>query len=396
MSAIADDSTLPSDFRATDLRSPPPSPTARGIGLAAVFWGLYTILYGLLIARGQDVTLSRAVFSQLVANAFLALYSVPVWWLTVRRMQEWAGGWVLALHAGIAPLYAWAGLESYLLFYDVVFNVPLRTRLAEQYRWVFFANLAVYALQFAIYHLIQNVRRLQQNKQQAAELLARAREQEMAALKAQINPHFLFNTLNSISATLAHAPDEARTMISRLARLLRYALDSTDRDRVPLRSELDFVRRYLALEQHRFSDRLTATVDVSVADALLDTPVPPMILQPLVENALEHGIAPSETGGAVRVRVTSHDDRLRVAVTDTGVGLDDEVTPLSPDSRGRGLTNTSTRLKRTYGPDAALQTAPHVPRGSPSGLRSRQPPTDLSLGARGCRLLEKRPFYIYM
>jgi signal transduction histidine kinase len=353
--------SLPLD---TEARPAPPKPeiTWTGVGLAAGFWTLYTVLYGFLIAQGEGVPLVFALSGQLVANTFLALYSVPVWWLTVRAMDRTHWGWTLLAHLGIAPLYAGVGLESYLLFFDVGLGADLRTVLADRYQWIFFANLTVYVVQFAVYHLVRNVQRLRLKEQQATELLARAREQELAALKAQINPHFLFNTLNSISATLKRDPDQAREMIAKLAGLMRYALDSSKRNTVPLREEIDFAERYLALEAHRFSDRLEASVEVTVDDAALDMPVPPMVLQPLVENALRHGIAPSEAGGAVTLQVLAADGRIRVRVVDTGVGPDADA-PLSADSDGVGLANTSARLARMYGRDAALQTAENDPTG---------------------------------
>jgi signal transduction histidine kinase len=345
-------------------RTAPPKPeiTWTGVGLAALFWGLYTVLYGLLIARGEGVPLVFALSGQLVANTFLALYSVPVWWLTVRTMDRVHWGWTLLVHLGLAPLYAGVGLESYLLFFDVGLGADLRTVLADRYEWIFFANLTVYVVQFAVYHLVRNVQRLRLREQQATALLARAREQELAALKAQINPHFLFNTLNSISATLKRDPDRAREMIAKLAGMMRYALDSSAEDMVPLRQEIDFAERYLALEAHRFSDRLDASVEVTVDEAALDTPVPPMVLQPLVENALRHGIAPSEEGGTVTLRVSPADDQIRVRVADTGVGPAPGAAQ-STDSDGVGLANTSARLEHAYGPDAALQTAENDPTG---------------------------------
>ncbi len=342
---------------------PKPTITARGVALAALFWGLYTVLYALLIARGEGVPLAWAVPSQIISNGLLALYSVPIWWLTVRRMDRTHWGWVLAVHVVLAPLYAWIGLESHLLFYNQGLGIDLRNALADRYQWIFLSNVTVYVVQFAVYHLVRYVQRLRQKEQQATELWARAREQELAALKAQINPHFLFNTLNSISATLRRAPDQAREMIAKLSDLLRYALDGTDRTAVPLREEVNFARRYLTLEAHRFSDRLNTEVEVSAPNDALDTPVPPMILQPLVENALRHGIAPSEDGGTVAVTVSMAGDRVHVGVTDTGAGCDDD--PLATSDDGTGLPNTNVRLKHTYGPEAALQTAPN----DPSGLR---------------------------
>jgi LytS/YehU family sensor histidine kinase len=230
------------------------------------------------------------------------------------------------------------------------------------YQWILYGTFTLYAIQFALYHLVRNVQRLRQKEQQATELLAVAREQQLAALKAQVNPHFLFNTLNSISATLKQDPDQAREMIARLAGLMRYALDSAERDRVSLREEVNFVRRYLALARHRFSNRLDAHVDVDAPDDALDTPVPPMVLQPLVENALRHGIAPSEEGGRVTVQISENSDRLDVRVEDTGVGPETD-RPLADADEGTGLANTTTRLEHTFGPDAALHTAPNDPTG---------------------------------
>jgi signal transduction histidine kinase len=339
-----------------------PKITWTGVGLTALFWGLYTVLYGLLIARGENVPLGFALLGQVVANTLLALYSVPVWWLTVREMDQVHWGWVLGTHVVLAPLYAWAGLESYILFFDVGLGADLRTTLADRYQWIFFANVTVYVVQFVGYHLVRNVQRLRQREQQATELLALAREQQFAALKAQVNPHFLFNTLNSISATLKRDPDQAREMIAKLAGMMRYALDSSTRDTVSLREEIDFAERYLALETHRFSDRLDAKVCVEVEEDDLARTVPPMVLQPLVENALRHGIAPSEAGGTVTLRVSAADGRIRVRVADTGVGPDTDA-PLSTDSDGVGLANTSARLEHAYGPDAALQTAENDPTG---------------------------------
>ncbi len=344
----------------------PPKPriTWSGVGLAAVGWTLYALLYTLFIARQEpDAPLVFLFLGQAIYSLVLGLYSIPVWWVTVREMDSMHWGWVLGAHLLIAPLYAWSGLESYLVFLQWMAGSGTTAEVKANYQWILYGTLTVYAIQFALYHLIRNVQRLREKEQQATELLAVAREQQLAALKAQVNPHFLFNTLNSISATLKQDPDRAREMIAKLAGLMRYALDSADRDQVPLREEIDFVRRYLDLERHRFSDRLDARVDVDADDDALDAPLPPMVLQPLVENALRHGIAPSEEGGRVTVRITENDDRLRVRVEDTGVGTADADHVLSTTTDGTGLHNTSTRLEHTYGPDAALRTAPNEPTG---------------------------------
>lgn len=341
---------------------PKPRITWKGVGIATGFWLLYVLVYALFIAQGDEISFSWALYGQLVAAFFLGGYSLPVWWLTVRKMAPLHWGWVLGAHVCIAPFYAWLSLESYLAFFDIVLDISLRDVLSDRYRWIFSSNLTLYTIQFVSYHLVRNVQRLRLKEKQAAEFMALARERELEALKAQINPHFLFNTLNSISATLKRAPDQAREMIAKLAGLMRYALDSADRDLVSLREEVDFVRQYLDLEGHRFSDRLEAHVEIDAPEDTLETPVPPMVLQPLVENALKHGIAPSEAGGTVTVRVMTTNDHLRVSVEDTGVGAETEH-PLSLSQNGTGLTNTSIRLEHTYGPDAVLQTASKEPSG---------------------------------
>jgi len=347
-----------------DTQAPPkPTVTWTGVGLATVGWVLFALLYSFFIARQEPTTaFADILVGQLLYSLVLALYSVPVWWLTVRHMDRWHWGWPVGAHLLLGPLYAWGSLASYILLVHALAGPVATTDMRANYQWILFTNLTIYAIQFALYHLLRNVQRLRQKEQQATELLAVAREQQLAALKAQINPHFLFNTLNSISATLKQDPNQAREMIAKLSRLLRYALDGVQRDQVTLREEIDFVRRYLDLERHRFSDRLDAQVKVDAPEDDLDRPVPPMVLQPLVENALRHGIAPSEHGGTVRVRVGEADNCLRVRVEDTGVGTD-RANFLSANSDGVGLANTSTRLERTYGPDAALHTAANAPSG---------------------------------
>jgi len=344
---------------------PPPKPriTWTGAGLAAGGWLLHALLYTFFIVRPEPSPPFIPVFlGQVINSLILALYSVPVWWVTVRQMDRYHWGWVLGTHLLVAPFYAWLTVDSYLLIIRHLGGPGAVDEILSNYQWILFGTLTVYAIQFALYHLVRNVQRLRQKEQQATELLALAREQQLAALKAQINPHFLFNTLNSISATLKQDPDQAREMIAKLSRLLRYALDGAQQDQVPLREEIDFARRYLDLERHRFSDRLDAQVQIDAPEEALDRPVPPMTLQPLVENALRHGIAPSEDGGTVRVTVTDRDERIDVRVEDTGVGAAPDA-PLSDESNGMGLANTNARLQRTYGPEAALHAAANDPSG---------------------------------
>lgn len=359
--------SIPSENGFDDLEahtSPPrPKMTWKGVGLAAACWTLYSLLYTSFIAQQEpSVPFVVLLLGQLIYAFLLGLYSIPIWWLTVREMSQVHWAWPLGLHLILGPLYAWGGLESYLILVRFLGGPEATAEMEANYQWIVFGGVTIYAVQFAMYHLVSSVKRLRWREQQATELLARARQQELAALKAQVNPHFLFNTLNSISATLKRDPDQAREMIAKLAGLLRYALDSSSQNLVPLRDEIDFTRRYLRLERHRFSDRLDVSVEIDTRDEALETPVPPMVLQPLVENALRHGIAPSESGGRVTVQVTSLDGHVRVEVADTGVGTDGDPESAAAEE-GRGLANTSARLEHTYGSESQLHTMSNDPTG---------------------------------
>lgn len=361
MTSASTQTTL--DSFSPDIAPPKPRITWKGVGLATGGWLLYALLYTFFIARQQPAAPVAGIFAgQVVYSLILGVYSVPIWWVTIRRMDHLHWGWPLGVHLLLGPLYAWGGLESYLVFLQTLFGPRATTEMEANYQWILFGHLTLYAIQFALYHLIRNMQRLRHREQLATTLMAKAREQKLAALKAQVNPHFLFNTLNSISATLRRNPEQAREMIAKLSDMMRYALEGSGQDLVPLREEIDFTRRYLDLEQHRFSDRLDVEVDVQAEEEALDTPVPPMVQQPLVENALRHGIAPSEEGGRVTVQIRTENDRVCVRVEDTGVGFGEE-DPLSDSGSGTGLANTSRRLEHTFGPDAALQTAENEPTG---------------------------------
>ena len=181
---------------------------------------------------------------------------------------------------------------------------------------------------------------------QAAALATELVEARLQALRMQINPHFLFNTLNTIAALVHEQPESAERMIARLSDLLRRTLDRGDTQEVPLREELDFLKSYLEIEQMRFPDRLTVTFDIEPrANELL---VPHLILQPLVENALRHGIMPREEAG--RIEISAHlaeGEHLELKVRDNGNGLTAANTTSARE--GIGLKNVRSRLSQLYG-----------------------------------------------
>jgi signal transduction histidine kinase len=183
---------------------------------------------------------------------------------------------------------------------------------------------------------------------QAAHLETKLVEAQLLALQHQLHPHFLFNTLHAISALIHRDPDRADDMLERLSDLLRMTLRKVGVQEVPLADELDYLRVYLAIEQLHFGDRLSVMyrIDAEVVDAV----VPTLILQPLAENAIRHGLEPQPGHGTLTIDAARVGNVLRIRVIDTGRGFRRPHQPL----KGVGLSNSHARLSRLYGSEAAL------------------------------------------
>jgi LytS/YehU family sensor histidine kinase len=184
---------------------------------------------------------------------------------------------------------------------------------------------------------------------QAAQLQAQLAEARLSALRTQLNPHFLFNTLHAVSTLVERDPRGVRRMIARLSELLRYTLDGADEQEVPLERELTFLERYLEIMQIRFQGRLE--VDTRVEPDVLDALVPTLVLQPLVENAVKHGVSKVEGAGRIAIHARRDGERVLLSVRDNGPGLPSDG---APDEEGVGLRNTRARLAELYGPAQSL------------------------------------------
>jgi LytS/YehU family sensor histidine kinase len=200
---------------------------------------------------------------------------------------------------------------------------------------------------------------LRETELQEERLKALAAEAELKALKAQINPHFLFNTLNTVAHLIRTDPPRAEKTVEKLAEVFRYALFAMDKELVPLGEELSFVEEYLALEQERFGDRLS--IKTSASPESLRVLVPPLILQPLVENAIRHGQSPR---GEVRLNLETHvnEQSLVISISDQGPGFSTHDS--RPEGRGIGLRNVRDRLEKKYGHGFGLQLAENDPSGA--------------------------------
>ena len=184
-----------------------------------------------------------------------------------------------------------------------------------------------------------------------AHLETRLMEARLKTLQAELHPHFLFNTLHAISTLVHTNPDSADRMISRLSDLLRLTFDRSGAPRVPLQEELEFLQKYLEIEQTRFQDRLTVRYDID--PATLDAEVPRLILQPIVENAIKHGVSPRSGPGLVQITSRVEGDQLWLEVRDNGVGLSGSAR--TQFRSGVGLANTRDRLECLYGSAQKLE-----------------------------------------
>jgi len=216
----------------------------------------------------------------------------------------------------------------------------------------FYVYLMIYAIIVGVAHFSMYYRRYRDRELATSRLEARLAQTQLQVLRTQLHPHFLFNTLNAISALMHKDVALADRMISRLGELLRATLDDPGTQEVTLRRELDFLSPYLEIEQARLGSRLSVRLDID--DELLDARLPYLILQPLVENAIRHGLAPRTGTGRLAVRAWREDGRLELEVADNGPGVRFD----RNFQEGIGLSNTRARLKALYGDNQSLALRP--------------------------------------
>jgi sensor histidine kinase YesM len=219
----------------------------------------------------------------------------------------------------------------------------------ETYKIFLLVNLhfgvAIYWAVLSIYQAVSYYRKYRERELKTSQLEARLAQSRLQVLKMQLHPHFLFNTLNAISELIHKDPESAERMIGDLSDLLRMSFENLETQEIPLKQELEFLRKYLEIEQMRFHDRLR--IKMEIAPDTLDAKVPNMILQPLVENAIKHGLAPRSEGGQIEIGAVKNNGNLSLTVKDDGIGIPFNDTENLPE--GVGLSNTRRRLKHLYG-----------------------------------------------
>ena len=284
----------------------------------AITGGTLTLGLRPLYRRLHERSVSIPKF--IVVSAVCSYLLTVVWSMlhkgSVNLLWQWVDGEALTL-----PPFAW--LISGTLFYTFI---PMA--------WS------------VLYVGIKYYQDVQTERERALVAEGQAHRARLRALRYQLNPHFLFNTLNAVSTLIVERQNrDAERMVARLSDFLRLTLECDDAPEVPLADELDFARRYLDIEQIRFGDRLVVREDVE--PATLSAHVPPLLLQPLVENAVHHGIMPREEGGTLLIEARRVGERLLLRVVDDGPGPSGQ----NDTDGGVGLSNTKARLQSLYGQD---------------------------------------------
>jgi len=295
-----------------------------------------------------------------------AVLSPLILWLS-RRFPLDRDTWIryLPIHLVAAAAILQVELLSSCAIISVIAMVPPKYDGFWEYylnvaRSYFLWGLIIYLFVLTAGHAYRYYRSLRAREVETAELRRQVVEAQLRALKMQLHPHFLFNTLHSIGTLVRKGErDAALGMLAGLGDLLRYSLENEERQEVPLEDEIDFLRRYLEVEQVRFSDRLE--VSFRVDPGVLRAPVPNMILQPLVENAIRHGVGPNRGRRRLVVSAARRDGVLRLEVRDDGARRGREWRP--DEGVGVGLRNVRERLERLYGDEGRLDVVAGEPEG---------------------------------
>ena len=300
------------------------------------------ILLALLLGVFEPRPFWHALAFTLPATILYGFVTLSAWWVCrsapiattplLRLVTTLTGATVQAAAVGFGIFMVWAVVLS--RFFGIG---PDRAGILRDVLIMGIVALLIYPVSIVLHYLMLAYERARDAERNALESQVAAREAQVRALRAQLNPHFLFNSLNSINSLIGGDPEGARRMCESLGDFLRRTLNLGAKDAVPLQDELALVDRYLGIERVRFGDRLM--IDRSVDPEAAVCMVPPLLLQPLVENAIKHGVADRVEGGTIRIAARCTDERLTIEVEN---GLDPEAPPRRGE--GLGLDNVRRRL----------------------------------------------------
>ena len=305
-------------------------------------------LFGRPLSAWQALALAAALWYPLAALALVLVWVARRWPVEPGR---WRGPLLLLLAASVALALLKVALDIPLEHLIRPEWSVLRERsVAVQFQIFFNGHVLTYLLVLwlvlGVAQALDYYRKFRERELRASHLEGQLAVARLEVLKMQLQPHFLFNTLHAISALIHQDVELADRMVARLGELLRSTLDNAGTQEVSLRQELDFIQPYLEIEQARLGPRLSVRLDID--PAVMDALVPNLVLQPLVENAVRHGVAAHAGPGVIEIRACRRGESLHLCVCDNGGGLS------SNYQEGVGLSNTRARLRQLYGPAHTL------------------------------------------
>jgi signal transduction histidine kinase len=327
----------------------------------ALIWGIWTFIGLVFTLQGyftsyrseRPIPFIDSLYIQMTWAYLFALATPLVLWAASRlpiEKSNWIRSSLLHVPISIVLGAVVTGLERVLIWLRFSFPAGKPLTFESITRFVignFSEAIGIYMLIALTSYAVSYYSRYREGQLKTFQLEAQLSTAQLQALKMQLHPHFLFNTLHSISALLNKDGEAARKMITRLGDFLRLTLENSGSQEVTLQQEMEFLGCYLEIERIRFQNRLVTRIDV--AEQTLDAKVPNLILQPIVENAIRHGIAPRSTPGLIEIQAKQQNGRLRIQVRDNGPGLSEHRNPEYLFGKGLGLANTETRLERLYG-----------------------------------------------
>jgi two-component system, LytTR family, sensor kinase len=331
-------------------------------GLTVGLWTLFGLFLGsqmyLAYSRGETQIGWQRIFGLELAYAYVWAALTPVVLFLAHRFpivrERWLRNLLIHLVASVVIGFGTRVLHD-LMFIQFLAD-PTRAfslvKLLKNVYLIFDYGAMIYWLIVLVTYVFDYYRRYRGGEMRATQLEAQLAHSQLQALKMQLQPHFLFNTLHSISALVYKDAEAAEKMIARLGDFLRLTLENAGTQEVSLQQELEFLKCYLDIERIRFRDRLT--VRFKIEPQALDARLPNLILQPIVENAIKHGIAPRTSAGQIEIEAIRHNGFLQVQVTDNGPGLPPNGNNGKILKEGVGLANTQARLQQLYGNEHRL------------------------------------------
>ncbi len=329
-----------------------------------LIWGAWTVaalffstqVYMMYYSGNQPIPYVKAFLVQATACYLWALATPVILWLArTYRIDRHNWQRKLFFHIGISIAISIVLIVIHFVIYMLIVNRPQNITPYWTFDYLY-PNLdrwlLVYWFIFLMSHALNYYNIYREGELRASRLRTQLAQSQLEALKMQVHPHFLFNTLHSISALLSKDTEGARRMITRLGDFLRLTLENSGAMEVTLQQELEFLNGYLEIERVRFQDRLTTTIDVD--PAVLDVRVPNLILQPIVENAMRHAVGRSNSG-LVEITAVARNGAVRIEVKDNGPGLASDQKIVARGSKGLGLANTQARLTNLYGDDTKFE-----------------------------------------